>query len=54
MKTRTIKEISQLLEQLDPPFWGSITLLFRKGELVNITKEESLKIEAPAQDIHRK
>ena len=54
MKTRTIKEISQLLEELDPPFWGSIKLLFRKGELINITKEESLKIEAPAQDMHHK
>ena len=54
MKTRTIKEISQLLEEIDPPCWGSIKLLFRKGALVNITKEESRKIETSAQDMHRK
>ena len=54
MEIRKTKKISQLVEELDPPFWGSIKLLFRKGKLVNITKEESLKVEAPAQDIHRK
>ena len=54
MKTQTIKDISQFLEELNPSFWGSITLRFQKGELLNIIKEESIKIEAPAQDMHRK
>ena len=51
MKTRTIKEISQLLEELDTSFWGSITLRIQRGELVNIVKEQSIKIDALAQDM---
>ncbi len=54
MKTQTVKDISQFLEELNPSFWGSITLRIQKGELVNIIKEESIKIEAPAEDRHRK
>ena len=54
MKTRTIKEISQLLEELDTSFWGSVTLRIQKGELVNIVKEQSIKIDALAQDMHHK
>ena len=54
MKTQTIEEIARLLKELDTSFWGSITLRVQKGELVNIIKEESLKIEPPAEDMHRK
>ena len=54
MKTQTIKKVSQLLEELDTYFWGSITLRIQRGELVNIVKEQSIKIDALAQDMHRK
>ena len=54
MKTRTIKEISQLLEELDTSFWGSITLRIQKGELVNIVKEQSIKIDALKHDMQYK
>ena len=54
MKTQTVEEIARLLRELDSSFWGAITLRVQKGELVNIIKEESIKIEAPAQDMHRK
>ena len=54
MKKRTIKEISQLLEELDTSFWGSITLRIQRGELVNVVKEQSIKIDALAQDMHHK
>ena len=47
MKTKTMKIISELLEEVDPSFWGSITLRIKQGELVNIIKEQSVKIEAP-------
>ena len=53
MKTQTVEEIARLLKELDNSFWGAITLRVQKGELVNIIKEESIKIEAP-QDMHRK
>ena len=45
MKT-SLKVISELLAKVDPSFWGSITLRFQKGEVVNIKKEESIKIDA--------
>ena len=45
METRRIKEISQLLEELDPSFWGSITLRIQRGEVVNVKKEQSIKID---------
>ena len=52
MKTRTIKEISHdFLKELDPSFWGSITLRIQQGELINIVKEQSIKIDALAQDV---
>ena len=54
MKTQRIKEISQLLEELDSSFWGSITLRIQRGEVVNVKKEQSIKIDALAQDMHRK
>ena len=54
MKTRTIKEISQLLEELDTSFWGSITLRIQRGELVNVVKEQSIKIDDLAQDVQHK
>ena len=54
MKTRTIKEISQLLEELDTSFWGSITLRIQRGELVNVVKEQSIKIDALKQDVQHK
>ena len=43
-----------LLEELDTSFWGSITLRIQRGELVNIVKEQSIKIDALAQDVHKK
>ena len=46
MKTKTMKIISELLEEVDPYFWGSITLRIQKGEVVNIRKEESIKVDA--------
>ena len=54
MKTRTVKEISQLLEELDPSFWGSITLHIQRGEVVHLDKKQSIKIDALAQDMQRK
>ena len=45
MKRKTMKIISELLEKVDPSFWGSITLRIQKGEVVNIKKEESIKVE---------
>ncbi len=54
MKTQTIKKISQLLEELDTSFWGSITLRIQRGELVNVVQEQSIKIDAPAQDMQHK
>ena len=54
MKTRTIEEIARLLKELDTSFWGSITLRIQKGELVNIVKEQSIKIDALAQDVQHK
>lgn len=54
MKTRTIKEVSQLLKELDTSFWGSITLRIQQGELINIVKEQNIKIDATEQDMHHK
>ena len=54
MKPQTIKEILQLLEELDSSYWGSITLRIQRGELVNVVKEQSLKIDALAQDVQKK
>ncbi|MCY3682314.1 MAG: hypothetical protein OXH16_13010 [Gemmatimonadetes bacterium] len=54
MKTQVIKEISQLLKELDTSFWGSITLRIQKGELINIVKEQSIKIDALKQDVQHK
>lgn len=54
MKTQTIKEISQFLEELDTSFWGSITLRIQRGELINIVKEQSIKIDALKQDVQDK
>ena len=54
MKTQTIKEIARLLKELDTSFWGSITLRVQKGELVNVVKEQSIKIDALAQDVQKK
>ena len=54
MKTQTIKEITQLLEELNPSFWGSITLRIQRGEVVNVVKEQSIKIDALAQDVQHK
>ena len=54
MKIQTIKKVSQLLEELDPSFWGSITLRIQQGELINIVKEQSIKIDALAQDVQHK
>ena len=54
MKTQVIKEVSQLLEELDTSFWGSITLRIQRGELVNIVKEQSLKIDALKQEVQHK
>lgn len=45
MKTQTIKAISELLEKLGPSFWGTITIRVQKGKLVNVVKEESIKID---------
>ena len=50
MKRRTLKIISELLEEVDHSFWGAITLRFQKGEVVNIKKEESIKIDALDRD----
>ena len=47
MKTQTIEAISELLEKLGPSFWGAITIRIQEGKLVNVVKEESLKIDAP-------
>ena len=54
MKTQTIKKVSQLLDELDPSFWGSITLRIQRGEVVNVKKEQSIKIDALAQDVQHK
>ena len=54
MTPQTVKKISQLLEELDTSFWGSITLRIQQGELVNIVKEQSIKIDALAQDVKKK
>lgn len=45
MKTKTMKIISELLKEVDPYFWGSITLRIQKGKVVNIKKEESIKVD---------
>ena len=47
MKAKTIKAISELLQELDTSFWGAITIRIQEGKLVNVVKEESLKIDAP-------
>ncbi len=54
MKTQTIKKISELLQNLDTSFWGSITLRIQRGELVNVVQEQSIKIDAPTQDVQHK
>ena len=54
MKTQTIEEIERLLKELDTSFWGSVTLRIQQGELVNIVKEQSIKIDALAQDVQKK
>ena len=54
MKTQTIKEIERLLKELDTSFWGSITLRIQRGEVVNVVKEQSIKIDATAQEMHHK
>lgn len=54
MKAQTVKKVSQLLEEIDTSFWGSITLRIQKGELVNIVKEQSIKIDALKQDVQHK
>ncbi len=54
MKKQTIKEIVRLLKELDPSFWGSITLRIQRGEVVNVKKEQSIKIDALAQDVQYK
>ena len=54
MKTRTVKEIARLLEELDTSFWGSITLRIKQGELVNVVKEQSIKIDVLSQDVQQK
>ena len=54
MKTQTIKEIERLLKELDTSFWGSITLRIQRGEVVNVVKEQSIKIDALAQDVQQK
>ncbi|MCY3680341.1 MAG: hypothetical protein OXH16_03030 [Gemmatimonadetes bacterium] len=54
MKTQTIKEIERLLKELDTSFWGSITLRIQRGEVVNVVKEQSIKIDALAQDVQHK
>ena len=47
MKRKTIEAISELLEEeLGPSYWGEITLRVQRGKLVNISKEESIKIDA--------
>ena len=51
MKKQTIKAISQLLkEELDSSYWGAITLRVQKGEVVNIVKEQSIKLETRDTD----
>ena len=48
MKAKTIKAISELLKvELGTSYWGAITLRIQQGELVNVVKEQSLKIETP-------
>ena len=54
MKTRKIKAISQLLEELDSSFWGSIKLRIQRGVVVNVKKEQSIKMDALAQDVQQK
>ena len=54
MKTQTIEEIKRFVKELDTSFWGSITLRFQRGELVNVVKEQSLKIDVLAQDAQKK
>ena len=55
MEKQTIKAISQLLKkELGPSYWGAITLRVQKGELVNIIKEQSIKIEDPARNLLKK
>ena len=51
MKTQTIEEITRLLKELDTSFWGSVTLRIQRGEVVNVVKEQSIKI---AQDVQHK
>ena len=50
MKIQTIKAISELLEEIGPSFWGAITIRIQKGKLVNVVKEESIKIDALDRD----
>lgn len=45
MKAQTIKAISELLEELGSSFWGTITIRIQRGKLVNVVKEESIKID---------
>ena len=54
MTPQTVKKISQLLEEIDTSFWGSITIRIQKGELVNIVKEQSIKIDDLKQDVQQK
>ena len=54
MKTQTIKEIERLLKELNPSFWGSITLRIQRGEVVTVVKEQSIKIDTSAQDVQHK
>ena len=54
MKTQTIEEITRLLKELDTSFWGSVTLRIQRGEVVNVVKEQSIKIDALAQDVQHK
>ena len=50
MKTQSIEAISELLEELGPSFWGTITIRVQKGKLVNVVKEESIKLETRDTD----
>ena len=46
MKRKTIEAISELLEEeLGPSYWGEITLRIQRGKVVNIRKQESIKVE---------